>query len=82
MELVYQNNTIYFYADGKLVGMENYIPKTNKLYMGVMNFGFGLDVTNYYCTTNSADSNISDYINEQAKALYYFFHTYLSSNYR
>jgi len=72
MELVYQNNTIYFYADGKLVGMENYIPKTNKLYMGVMNFGFGLDVTNYYCTTNSADSNISDYINEQSKALYYF----------
>ena len=43
--------------------MKKYSFNTNK---------YNIIITNYYCTTDSTDSNISDYINEQAKALYYF----------
>ena len=73
MELVYENNKLYFYADGALVGVEEYVPKTTNLYIGIKNFGFGLDVTDYYCSTDKSDTKISDYIiTNETKALYYF----------
>ena len=72
MEMVYEKNTIYFYADGQLVGVENYSPKTSNLFIGIQNFGFGLEVTNYYCTTNKNDYNIGDTVTQDSKALYYF----------
>ena len=72
LELFYYNNTIYFFADGNLITTINYTPRTDSLHMGIVNFGLGLELTDYYCTTNPNDEKIDSSIGVDGKALFAF----------
>lgn len=59
LELVYTSGRLYFFVDGQLANSSYYQAKTDNLMMAVKSFGFGLELTNYYCTTNENDTLIS-----------------------
>ena len=60
LEIVYMDGMLYFLSNGELVHSQKYTPVSSDLRLGVKDFGFGLELTNYYCTTDIADSKISD----------------------
>ena len=59
MEAIYDGGRVYFFADGVLTSVNSYTAKSSNLYFALTNFGYGMDVTNYYATTNKADAAIS-----------------------
>ncbi len=59
LELVFDNNQVFFFADGKLVTVSYYQPTTNNPYIGLINFGYGCSVSDYYCTEDKNDVNIA-----------------------
>ena len=59
MEAVYDHGKVYFFADGVLTSVNSYDAKTENLYFALTNFGYGMDITNYYGTTDKADVAIA-----------------------
>ena len=47
------------FADGVLTSVNSYDAKTENLYFALTNFGYGMDITNYYGTTDKADVAIA-----------------------
>lgn len=60
MELIFDSGRVYFFADGHLIEASYYNRSTDDLRIGIKNFGFGVTLTDYYCTTDASDSAISE----------------------
>lgn len=63
MEMIYADGKIYFIVDGNLIISESYVPISTNLFIGIKNFGFGMKLTDYYCTIDRNDPKIKGSLN-------------------
>ncbi len=52
LAMVYQDGYIHLYADGVKVGSVYYGKYNQNMYFGLKSFGYGLEVTNYFASTD------------------------------